>query len=85
MISERFKEELCELINRYNIERVADMPDFILADMVCRMIEAVGSPVKETLDWHGCDSVCHPKPSEAIIEKIAKEIGLEEREVEGED
>jgi hypothetical protein len=57
-----FQEELTHLINRHSIENVADMPDFILADMICRMIEAIGPKVKHTLDWHGCSSVCHPKP-----------------------
>ncbi len=38
----------------------ADVPDYILADMICRMIEAMGPSIKKTLDWHACDSVCHP-------------------------
>jgi hypothetical protein len=44
---------------------VVDMPDFILAGMICRMIEAMGPSIKKTLDWHGCDSVCHPTPNAA--------------------
>ncbi len=55
-----FEEELTELINRHSIENVVDMPDFILSGMICRMIEVIGPSVKNTLDWHGCDSVCHP-------------------------
>ena len=58
-----FQEELTHLINRHSIENELDMPDFILADMICRMIEAMGPKVKQTLDWHGCSSVCHSKPS----------------------
>ena len=57
---EAFKKELEKLINRHNIENVADVPDFILAEMVCGFIKSVGSQIKRTLDWHGCDSVCHP-------------------------
>jgi len=57
-----FQEELTHLINRHSIENIADMPDFILADMICRMIEAIGPKVKQTLDWHGCSSVCHRGP-----------------------
>jgi len=60
---EEFKKELRHLINRHSIENVADIPDFILSDMICRMIEAMGPCVKQTLDWHGCNSVCHPNPS----------------------
>jgi hypothetical protein len=39
------------------------MPDFLLARMLCAMIESMGPTVKATLDWHGCDSVCHPRPN----------------------
>lgn len=46
------------------------MPDFILAEMICEIIKSVCPQIKKTLDWHGCDSVCHPKqqltPSEAV-------------------
>ncbi len=56
-----FKTELTSLINKHSIENDVDMPDYILAEMICRFIEAVGEPIKKTLDWHGCDSVCHPK------------------------
>jgi hypothetical protein len=54
------------LINRYSVENVVDMPDFLLAEMICRMIEATGSSVKKTLDWHGCDSVCHHRQPGAL-------------------
>jgi len=56
-----FEKDLITLLNRYSIENVVDMPDFLLAEMVCRMIEAVGLSVKKALDWHGCDTVCHPR------------------------
>lgn len=55
-----FKKELEGLINKYSIENEADVPDFILAEMICCFIESVGPSIKKTLDWHGCDSVCHP-------------------------
>lgn len=53
---EEFEKELTHLINRHSIENVADMPDFLLAGMICRMVEAMGPSIKKTLDWHGCDS-----------------------------
>jgi len=59
---EAFEKELTQLINRYSIESMADMPDFLLAGMICRIIEAMGPSIKSALDWHGCDSVCHPAP-----------------------
>jgi len=57
-----FKKELEELINKHSIENKVDMPDFMLSNMICRMIEATGPSIKEVLDWHGCDSVTHPSP-----------------------
>lgn len=61
MITKEFRNALQELLNRHNVENEADTPDFILADMICGLIEALGPCVKKTLDWHGCDSICHPK------------------------
>ena len=60
---EEFEKELEQLINRHSIENTVDMPDFLLAGMICHMIEAMGPSIKKTLDWHGCDSVCHPSPN----------------------
>ena len=56
-----FKKELEGLLNSHCIENECDMPDFLLAEMIVAFIQAVGQPIKDTLDWHGCDSVCHPK------------------------
>ena len=61
-----FEKELTHLINRHSIEYVVDMPDFLLAGMICRMIAAMGPSIKKTLDWHGCDSGCHPSPNSVI-------------------
>ena len=58
-----FEKELTHLINRHSIENEVDMPDFLLARMLCAMIESMGPTVKATLDWHGCASVCHPRPN----------------------
>ena len=62
---ELFEKELERLINKYSIENEADVPDFILARMLCDIIMAMGPNIKKVLDWHGCDSVCHPAPEEA--------------------
>jgi len=55
-----FKNELTHLLNSHCIENVCDMPDFLLAEMIVNIIKAIGNPMKKTLDWHGCDSICHP-------------------------
>ena len=62
-VNEAFEKELTHLINRHSIENVVDVPDFILARMICRMIEAMGLSIKKALDWHGCNSVGHPLPN----------------------
>jgi len=56
-----FKKDLETLINKHSIENECDVPDFILAEMIVNFIKAIGTPIKKTLDWHGCDSICHPK------------------------
>lgn len=58
---EKFKDELRILINNHSIENKCDMPDFILAEMICNIIESAGKCIKKNLDWHGCDSICHPR------------------------
>jgi len=67
-VSIEFELALKELINRYSVENVVDMPDFLLADMICRMIDAMGPSFKKTLDWHGCDNVCHPRSQPGALE-----------------
>ena len=62
---EKFKKELEGLINRHGVENECDVPDFLLAEMVVGFIKSIGPQIKKTLDWHGCDSVCHPTTGEA--------------------
>jgi len=60
-VIESFKTELKKLVNEHSVENICDMPDFLLAEMICDLIVAIGSSSKRNLDWHGCNSVCHPK------------------------
>jgi len=62
-MDEQFKKELEVLLNKHSIENKCDMPDFLLTEMVINFIQAVGEPIKKTLDWHGCNSTCHPDMS----------------------
>ena len=55
-----FEKELKDLINKYSIENECDMPDFLLAEMLVNVIKGVSNPIKKCLDWHGCNSICHP-------------------------
>lgn len=52
MISYEFKEELRELLNRHSIENELDMPDFLMVEMLCGIIQAVGPPFKKTRTWY---------------------------------
>jgi hypothetical protein len=49
----QFKKELTELLNRHSVENTVDMPDFILADMICDLITVVGAKVKARDKWMG--------------------------------
>lgn len=52
-MKEEFKKELKELINKHCIENDCDMPDFILAEMICDLIVESGKNIKKTL-------ICYP-------------------------
>ena len=65
--NKQFRKELKDLLNSHCIENECDVPDFLLAEMIVNFIQAVGEPIKKTLDWHGCDSVCHPCPVATTI------------------
>ena len=67
---DEFKKELESLINKHCIENKMDVPDFIMAEMICIFIEFIGPQIKKTLDWHGCDSTCHPGITEPSCENI---------------
>lgn len=80
---EKFKKELENLINKHSIENMWDMPDFIMADMICDFIRTTGPHLKQNLDWHGCDSICHPAPNHLVdvgdtLTNYAKETSMEE-------
>lgn len=58
---EEFEKDLQSLINKHSIENQWDMPDFLMAKLITRFIDSIGYTMKRNLDWHGVDSVCHPK------------------------
>ena len=61
-MKDRFKIDLEALINKHSIENEWDMPDFLMAELICDFIKSVGPHMKKNLDWHGTKSVCHPGP-----------------------
>lgn len=58
-----FQKELEQLINKHCVDNSCDIPDYLLAEHLVSYIVILGYTVKKTLDWHGTDSVCHPKKS----------------------
>ena len=57
-----FEEKLTKLINQHSLENECDIPDHIMAHMIMSFVCNVLAFNKQVLDWHGCDSVTHPKP-----------------------
>lgn len=67
-----FQYELENLINRHSVENEWDMPDFMMAEMITTFIVSLGKFSKKNLDWHGTDSVCHPKQEHTPTEPERK-------------
>jgi hypothetical protein len=63
-----FRNELEKLINKHSIEGVVNMPDFILADMICKMLDDIGESVKKRDTWLGYRN------------RILRPVALEERQ-----
>lgn len=84
-ITKEFQNELAQLINRHSVENQAGMPDFIMAEMLCNIIKAVGPKVKKTLTWHGCDSICHSKEKRYVAAPAGAELGADEQRVRKQD
>lgn len=66
---EDFKKDLENLLNRYGLDNESHMPDFILTDLLVCIIDVVIVANKRTLNWHGCDSVCHPKHEDRVVKE----------------
>jgi len=48
-----FEDGLEIIINKYNIDTVSNIPDFVLAKYLISCIENLTSSVKEYNEWHG--------------------------------
>ena len=44
-----FQSELTQLINKHSIENTCDMPDFLLAEMLCNFLVYAGEPIKKAI------------------------------------
>lgn len=48
-----FKTELTHLLNKHSIENGTNTPDFILAELICQNLQALGDFVRVREEWHG--------------------------------
>jgi len=46
-----FKTELTKLINKYSIENMCDIPDFLLSKSICNYIKILSATLKERDGW----------------------------------
>lgn len=52
-VPEGFSEDLCGLINKYNLESKANVPDFILARFMCESLRIAENMTLERDKWWG--------------------------------
>lgn len=53
MNPEKFKEELTTLINRHSMENVANIPDYMMAELIVDFIGTLGPLIKKRDRWMG--------------------------------
>lgn len=74
-MSNDFRKELEQLINRHSIENGSDTPDFILAEYLTGCLENWDRSVKIREKWYGREKVpCEvqlPPPSTPSLEQLA--------------
>ncbi len=46
-----FKTELTKLINKYSIENMCDIPDFLLSKSICSYIKTISDTLRERDGW----------------------------------
>ena len=47
-----FKNELCDLINRYSLENESNVPDFILTEYLISCLKAFNKANRKSNKWH---------------------------------
>lgn len=60
MISDEFRKELGQLINKHCMENESNTPDFILADYLCDCLVVWNTNVKSKYNWQGRDTNGNP-------------------------
>lgn len=50
-MDDSFENDLRKIINKWSVENLLDMPDFVIAAMVISFLEAVGNAKDATQEW----------------------------------
>lgn len=51
-MKDNFRKDLEDLINRHSLENESNTPDFLLADYLCRCLDAFDIAVKDRTNWY---------------------------------
>jgi hypothetical protein len=52
VITQEFKEDLTQLLNKHNMESGSDTPDFVLADYLCDCLMILGFAIGRRDKWY---------------------------------
>jgi len=52
-ITDEFRKDLAEVINRHSQENGSNTPDFILADYLCACLQAFNTASRDREKWYG--------------------------------
>ena len=69
-ITDAFKKDLQELINKHSVENSVDMPDYILVNHLCGYIELMSHTLAQRDKWFSVDMWSDDKKLTAIKETV---------------
>lgn len=70
-MSDSFRRELAEVINRYSQENSSGTPDFILADYLIRCLETFNTIMAMRRAWYGEPEHLHANEASEPVEVIS--------------
>jgi len=69
-MKKEFQKELANLINCHSIENLVDLPDYLLAEILCSIIDGIGPSMRKHMDQYEVDG-----PWYILFDDKAKYIG----------
>lgn len=52
LLTDEFKLELQQLLNKHSVENICDTPDFILAQSICDQLEGMAGTIRRRDAWY---------------------------------